>query len=349
MILNAEKLAAYNWLIEKNAAKAHLLPYLQNQKVGAEINLRAIAAARKKDIEAKQPEVYKGNKKRVKYDEFINGEDDGKHEDDGEIYGSIGIVYLRGAMISEGNWCVKGINEIIQEIKEFGADPNILGVMLVVDSPGGMVKGTETFANVVRNFNKNYGKKIFAYVEGMACSAAMWAISGADRIILAENTSMVGSIGTVLTLSDWREYQKMIGVKEIDVYATLSTEKNKAFADAIDGDTSTLVDTILNPTNLVFLRAIQANRGAKMGDIVKNLDLSTATVANTPDVLRGRVYVGGEAVAVGLVDKISKDGLEAELQLMQSYQRETAIPILPTFSAQDKTAQQTTYNHKYTN
>lgn len=324
--MNAEKIAAQLWLIERNTANAFAKTLFD--KTQANVDLRTIARAKKIDLEGKQPEVYKGNRKRVKYKEFEANQDidNGKQISDGQVYGSVGIVYLRGTIISESNWCVKGTDEIIKEIQDFGQNPNIVGVMLVVDSPGGMVKGTETFANVVKNFYKTYNKKIFAFVEGMACSAAMWIISGADRIILAENTTILGSIGTMLTISDWREYQKNIGVKDIDVFATLSNEKNKAFADAIDGDTSLLVDTILNPTNLVFLRAIQANRGAKMGDMVKNLDLSTATVENTPEVLRGLAYVGVKAKDIGLADKISKDGLEAELMLMQGYERESEAP-----------------------
>lgn len=346
-MMNGEYLTPNKWLIEQQAARAFLAQFLHNKDTPIQA-AKNVAIAKKIDIQAKQPRVFTGKKKKVVYQDFVESGDDGKHEKDGEIYGAIGIVYLRGAMVSEGNWCVKGTAEIIEEIKDFGDNPNIQGVMLVVDSPGGMVKGTEIFANTVRDFRKNYGKKIFAYVEGSACSAAMWAISGADKIILAETTAMVGSIGTMVTLTDWSKYYELMGIKEIPVYATLSTEKNKAFSDAIAGNDSDLVTTILDPTNLSFLRAIQANRGAKMGEQVRNLDLTTATTAQTPDVLKGRVYIGEEGLTVGLADKIAKEGLDKELELMQSYAREEtpnnqpAMPFLNAIQSNNENPTNTT-------
>jgi len=345
-----DKLAGHNWLIEENAAKNYLLNFLSKSNTTAIENIKAVRLARKLDIEAKQPEVYKGDKKKVRYDDFLDSGEDGKNVDGESIYGAIGIVYLRGAMVYESNWCVKGTVEITQEINDFGQNPNIMGVMLVVDSPGGMVKGTELFAQTVRNFKSKYGKKIFAYVEGMACSAAMWAISGADKIILSENTSILGSIGTMVSLADYTEYYKEMGIANVDVYATLSNKKNKDFNDAINGSPNGLIQTILNPTNLVFLSAMQANRGAKMGATVKELDLETATVENTPEVLRGTLYVGKAAVEVGLADKISKEGLEMELQIMQNQQSETVEtkPNLPIIMyAEQKTETPKQYINKY--
>lgn len=318
------------WLIEENAKKAFLSQFEQLAQHPPLAQTRAVIKAKKIHIEANEPRVFTGKKKKMLYSEFSESEEDGNYEEEGEVYGSIGIIYLRGAMVYEGNWCVKGTAEIIEEIKAFGQDPTIKGVMMVVDSPGGMVKGTEIFANVVRDFRKKYNKKIFAYVEGMACSAAMWAISGADKIILAETTSQVGSIGTMVTFTDWAEYEKMNGIKEVSVYASLSTQKNKAYKDAIAGNPELLQNNILNPTNLAFLSAIQANRGAKMSEQVKSLDLNTATVENTPAELKGRVYVGIEAQNIGLVDKIAKEGLDKELELMQSYEREAIMPATLT-------------------
>ena len=313
--------AVQGWFIEPSAAEiwAREAAIQSSQPITPAV-VRATSIARRADIIAKAARVYRGNGENVEYDALKQMPTKGDVvQKDGEEYGNIGIVYLRGEMVYEETWCRKNTEGTIQELQEMGNDPRIRGVMLVVNSPGGQVTGTERLANLVRDYSNLYKKKIFAYVEGMACSAAYWAISGATKIILAENSCILGSIGTMINFLDFGKFWDKNGVNEITVRASLSFNKGKAFDDAIDGKPETMRREMLDPTNANFLNGLKKNRGAKLG--IKDLDISSLTTDNVPELLTGRVYVGQEAIDIGLADRVAKGDLVDELRNAQQWQR----------------------------
>lgn len=81
--------------------------------------------------------------------------------------------------------------------KDFTAaleNPDIRGIVLDIDSPGGEVNGCAEFANMI--YEARGIKPILAYASGDAASGAYWIASPCDRIVVSE-TSSLGSIGVV--------------------------------------------------------------------------------------------------------------------------------------------------------
>jgi signal peptide peptidase SppA len=164
---------------------------------------------------------------------------------------------------------------------------SVESIVLMIDSPGGTVDGTASFANAI----KNSKKPTVAAVDGLAASAAYWLASSADEIIASSKTDVVGSIGTMVS---WRDTTKMYennGVVLRQYYATKSVDKNRAFNEANAGDGRMLVQEMLDPINNEFLSAVKNNRAGK-------LDLQTE------DVLTGKTYVASKAKQTGLIDNI---------------------------------------------
>lgn len=78
-------------------------------------------------------------------------------------------------------------------------DPAIRNVLLVIDSPGGSVTGVpETGARIAALAQQ---KNVFAFTEGLCCSAAMWLAACADQIFSTSSAQM-GSVGVYLALLD---------------------------------------------------------------------------------------------------------------------------------------------------
>lgn len=337
--MGTEKLLSYPWAISgasgtREAYGARLLQLIKNPLTAEQTN-----ALRHEDISQKHPQVFRGkDKQRVRYSDFENedGEND-RREEHGEIYGSVGIVYLQGPMLYHSDMCMKGIDAVIEELQQMGNNPRIAAVLMVVDSPGGSVTGVETLSNVVTTFKATYGKRIHACIIGSACSAAYYAICGADNISFMDSNGMAGSIGTMVTLMDIREYLDMNGIKEITVNASLSTNKNKAFDDAINGDAAMLRNNLLDPINQNFLRSVQRNRGRKLGNNVPSLDFTQLSPEQTPEVLTGQVYVGQKAIDAGLVDRIERGGLMGALDYLQRWVREDAPPAEPIRIIENRT------------
>ncbi len=197
--------------------------------------------------------------------------------------GSIGVIDLRGVLLKEDNCGDPGTASLSMLSKQADANPNIVATIFRMDSPGGQVNGTENFANVISGMRK---PKI-GFVSGMMCSACYWIGSACDEIYISSQTDMVGSIGTMMSFEDAQPMWEKKGVVFHEIYATESVDKNKHSIEARKGKYDLVKDSILDPMNNAFLSAVKTNRGDKI---------------DQKQTLSGKVFVGKDAISVGLVD-----------------------------------------------
>ena len=211
---------------------------------------------------------------------------------------SIAILPITGPIMKYGDMCSYGTVDYENTLRMLGANSNVVGVILQIDSPGGMVSGTEMFAKAVRDFTATYDKPIVALADGMMASAAYWIGSQANEVWLLGETSSVGSIGTMTTIVDFRQSFENDGIKLQEVYASASSNKNDVYRQALDGNTAPLVEE-LDKLNNIFLNAVKSTRGAAFEN-VKNMPIVDTHI----EPLTGKMYTGKEAVKIGLADKI---------------------------------------------
>lgn len=209
------------------------------------------------------------------------------------------MIQVEGAITKNDGLCSKGTDTMRKELENAGKDASVNGVILNINSPGGSVWGTEGFADAIKNFSTKFNKPIASYVDGMACSAAYWIGSNADSVFLSGRTSEVGCVGTRITLRDQRERLAAMGVKEVDVNASKSFNKNGVYEEAINGNTTPLQTELLDPINEVFLDSVKAARGAKLS---QKTIMSNGVVVE--DALSGKTFIGEAAIAAGLADSI---------------------------------------------
>lgn len=209
----------------------------------------------------------------------------------------IAIVYIKGVIQKNSDYCTRGTDEINAEMHELGKDPRVQGVLLCVDSGGGQVSGTEQLADTIYNFYRMYKKRVQAVVD-MAGSAAYWIVSGADKIWLSGESSCVGSIGTMASIVSTKDFEKAMGINTYNIYATLSFNKNKEYENALNGDPEPMRSQMLDKLNKVFLNAVIRGR------YLRQYDFDTLTAENAPEQLTGKVYFGSDGIAIGLADGI---------------------------------------------
>jgi len=198
--------------------------------------------------------------------------------------GSVAIIPIRSEILKYDQPCgPRGSQSIFSDVKSADQNPNIKSIILIVDSPGGQVTGTDLLAEAICNS----ATPVVAYIEGMAASAAYWIISGASKIIASSDLDRIGSIGTMLMVEDLQPALEAQGVKFHEVYASLSADKNADFNQVLDGKYESYQKNVLDVINSKFLSSIKANRSA--------VDDSTLT---------GKMYFATEAIALGLVDEI---------------------------------------------
>lgn len=167
-------------------------------------------------------------------------------------------------------------------------DPLAHSILLVIDSPGGTVDGTQELANVIYNGKK--GKPVIAYTDGIIASAAYWIASAADAIYISGDTVEVGSIGVVATHIDFSKQDEKYGEKWTEITAgkykriasshePLSEEGRQYLQEQVD-----------------HLYTIFVN------DVARNRNVSAEQVLAMAD---GKIFIGQQAVEVGLVDGVS--------------------------------------------
>lgn len=193
------------------------------------------------------------------------------------------IIPVQGAMTKYDNCGYYGTNSYSTLLRMAASSSNVKNVILDIDSPGGTADGSTDMLSAVCELSAN--KFTVAYVNGMACSAAYRVAAGANMVV-AKPGSVIGSIGTMVTLSDYTEYLTKMGVKEINVYATGSPDKNKVVHDAIAGDITGLQAEYLDPFNEMFQTEMKQLR------------------ALPDEALTGKIYDPIKAKDLGMIDMI---------------------------------------------
>lgn len=199
---------------------------------------------------------------------------------------SIAVMSIQGVITKYDQWC--GNAGMLTKASLFDAameNPNIKGVIISFDTGGGDGMATELFSSKI----KNASKPVVAYINGTAASAGYWLASAAEHIILDGQTSEVGSVGTYVTIRDFKERLKAMGITERRIYAPQSKLKNKAYEDALKGeDDAMLAD--LATFNSFFIDAVKANRDGKL--------------SSNKEIFQGAMFYAKEALAEGLIDAI---------------------------------------------
>ena len=169
----------------------------------------------------------------------------------------ISVIPLQG-VVKKNSYCGDmGTMAMQAMMKQAENDPNCLGHILSIDSPGGSASNTQTFANFIKN---DCQKPVVAYISGMCASAAYYIACAADEIYCSQSDDSVGSIGVYCTLTDYRKAYEQEGITQHQVYATASTEKNQLFQKALDGDYTELQKEYLDPCADAFIGTVKAFR-----------------------------------------------------------------------------------------
>jgi signal peptide peptidase SppA len=181
------------------------------------------------------------------------------------------------------------MRDIGNQIDMAMADTEVHDIILAIDSPGGTVDGTQELVAKIGSHRGN-GKSIVAVGDGIMASAAYWIASAADKIYIANDTTSVGSIGVVATHVDVSEQDKQYGEKWTEI--TAGAYKRIASNHApLTVEGREYIQSQVDHIYSVFVQSVAANRGKD----------SVEAILPAAD---GKIFIGQQAVEVGLVDGI---------------------------------------------
>ncbi len=215
--------------------------------------------------------------------------------EDGGPSDIVALISLRGVIADaggggvpfggKGGICFQHVRHILEQAF---ALPKVLSIVLVINSPGGAPTQTNLIASYVREKAKETKIPVYSVVEDVAASGGYWLACAADEVYIDEN-SMVGSIGVIFQNVGINGTMKKIGMEP----RILASGKDKAGLNPMLEYDKHQADIIVQNMQIIhnnFCQWVKKRRPAVKGKESK--------------VFSGRVFVGKEAVAVGLADGV---------------------------------------------
>ena len=204
--------------------------------------------------------------------------------------GAVLVVDVEGSLTKRGSSlsAAGSMVRLGRTIRNAARDPEVAGIIIRIDSPGGTVSGTADLGDEIRNAAKQ--KPTWAFVEDLAASAGYWLASQAGRVIANNRTAQVGSIGVYMGLYDVSRMAEEEGVEAVVIKAG-SDLKGTGFPGAkVTDEQKAYLQELVDNAHAEFRSAITAGR---------NLSGEALDRVST-----GRVWPAHEAMGLGLVDSI---------------------------------------------
>lgn len=158
------------------------------------------------------------------------------------VNGQMAVIAISGPIDRESWLFAIGQNDIRAALDAAMTDPAVKGILLAINSPGGVVSGTKELADYISQCAKI--KPLAAYADGLCASAAYWLAAATGRIY-APATAQIGSIGVIAVHTSWQKAMQAAGIETTFIYSgkykaaghpekNLSAEERQLFQSRID-------------------------------------------------------------------------------------------------------------------
>ena len=209
--------------------------------------------------------------------------------------GSIATPGGRGAFGATGSIARVNIEGLIRsdqdrvEALERLANSKAAAVIVHINSPGGTTAGSEQLYDALVQLKAK--KPLVVVVEGLAASGGYITAIAADHII-AQQTSLVGSIGVLFQFPNFTDLMKTVGVKVEEVKSSPLKAAPNGF-EPTSPEARAALDSLVKDSYAWFRDLVKERRG--MDDAL--LD----------KVADGRVFTGRQAVDLKLIDQLGDE------------------------------------------
>lgn len=164
-------------------------------------------------------------------------------------------------------------------------DPDVRGILLDIDSPGGQAAGAFDCADMIYRLREQ--KPVWALCNDMVCSAAM-LLAAACTHRLVTQTAKIGSIGVMMAHTS---YEKQLAQEGVDI-TLIYSGKHK-----VDGNS---IQALPAGVRADFQRRIDEARRMFVDKVALYTGLSSEAVMNT----EAAVYDGQAGIDTGLADQL---------------------------------------------
>ena len=203
--------------------------------------------------------------------------------------GEIALVRIQGMLMDSQN--------IVRQLSNYRHNPNVRGIVLRIDSPGGAVAPAQEIYNEIMKLKADR-KTVYASMGTVAASGGYY-IACAANYVLANPGTLTGSIAAVMAFSNIEELTDKIGIKPI----IIKSGKYKDVGSPLRGmkpEERKLLQSVVDDVHQQFVQAVAKGRGLPVSEVNEIAD--------------GRIMTGQQALTLKLVDEMG--GLEKTIELL---------------------------------
>jgi len=244
-----------------------------------------------------------------------------------QITNGIAVLPVSGTLVSKTRSLqpysgMTGYNGIIARLQQAMSDPGVDGILLDMDTPGGMVSGAFDCADIIARMRDI--KPIWALANDMNCSAGQLIASAASRRLVTQ-TARTGSIGVMMAHSNYGAALKTQGVEVTLIYSG---------DHKIDGNP---YEKLPKDVRADFQTRIDATRQMFAEKVSAYTSMSVQSVLDT----EAAVFSGQESVDKCLADELvnNTDALGVMREALDRRKKTTTGGTMPSPSASAATNQ----------
>lgn len=195
------------------------------------------------------------------------------------------------------------VEDLKSKIEAATADDDVAAIILEVNSPGGAVTPTDEIYRALLDFKESReDRRIVTFVRDMSASGSYWLAVAGDWII-AEPTSIVGSIGVIMQSLNWATLSERVGLSAITIKSGRNKDLLNPFVETPE-EQKQLLQAMIDSLHERFKRVVSDQRGISPADLEPIAD--------------GRILDADSALEHGLIDQIGywKDSLVYTRELL---------------------------------
>ena len=202
----------------------------------------------------------------------------------------IPVVRLHGSIMAGGGQLRQTLSlaSTAGLIEKAFAYKDAPAVAISINSPGGSPVQSRLIYKRIRDLATEKDKRVIVFVEDVAASGGYMIAVAGDEIV-ADPSSIVGSIGVVSASFGFPELLKKIGVER----RVHTAGRNKAVLDPFREE---------RPEDVERLKELQLEVHETFIDLVK--ERRGKVLADDPDLFTGLFWSGKRGLALGLVDAL---------------------------------------------
>jgi protease-4 len=217
------------------------------------------------------------------------------YSDPGWVSDRVAVIDISGILMNAYEPKLLGEGEhvvslAVEKINMAAKDKRVKAVVLRINSPGGSVTASDILYEEIKAFKKKTGKPVIAYFQDVAASGAYYLACAADEII-AERTSITGSIGVIMQMVDFTGTMTKLGIGSDAITSGPYKDAGSPFRK-MRPEERELFQKLVDSMYQQFVDVVAAGRPKLTRE-------QALTLAD------GRVYSAQQALDAGLIDRIA--------------------------------------------